>query len=250
MLTQERYHAIEELVRKRGAVTVTELTQLLDTSESTIRRDLTTLDEMGKIQKVHGGATVVEQQFITDEEDVSTKKGQNVEEKIRIAKYAASLVLNNDFVYLDAGTTTELMIDYITTTNATFVTNGIVHAKKLIAKGFKTFIIGGLVKPVTEAIIGADAVNNMQKFNFTKAFMGTNGIHTEYGFTTVDVEEAALKSEAVKRSYVNFVLADHSKFDKVTAVTFAPLAKSCIITDQLTNDKYKEATIIKEVTGI
>lgn len=250
MLTQERYHMIEELVNRKGAVTITELTKQIPASESTIRRDLQALDELGKVKKVHGGATAIEQIFITNEEDVNTKKTQNVEEKKKIAKYAASLVRENDFIYLDAGTTTEMMIDHIPSTNAIFVTNGIVHAKKLIAKGLKTYIIGGLVKPVTEAVIGADAVNNMKKLNFTKSFMGTNGIHMDYGFTTVDIEEAALKSEAMKRSYVNFVMADHTKFDKMTAVTFAALTGGSIITDVVLNPKYKDATIIKEVKGL
>lgn len=250
MLTQERYHMIEELVNRKGAVTITELTKQIPASESTIRRDLQALDELGKVKKVHGGATAIEQIFITNEEDVNTKKTQNVEEKEKIAKYAASLVRENDFIYLDVGTTTEMMIDHIPSTNAVFVTNGIVHAKKLIAKGLKTYIIGGLVKPVTEAVIGADAVNNMKKLNFTKSFMGTNGIHMDYGFTTVDIEEAALKSEAMKRSYVNFVMADHTKFDKMTAATFAALTGGSIITDVVLNPKYKDATIIKEVKGL
>ena len=90
----------------------------------------------------------------------------------------------------------------------------------------------------------------MKKLNFTKSFMGTNGIHMDYGFTTVDIEEAALKSEAMKRSYVNFVMADHTKFDKMTAVTFAALTGGSIITDVVLNPKYKDATIIKEVKGL
>ncbi len=90
MLTQERYHMIEELVNRKGAVTITELTKQIRLSESTIRRDLQALDELGKVKKVHGGATAIEQIFITNEEDVNTKKTQNVEEKEKIAKYAAS----------------------------------------------------------------------------------------------------------------------------------------------------------------
>ena len=145
------------------------------------------------------------------------------------------------------GRSTALMIDYIGETNATFVTNGIAHAKRLLKKNLRTYMIGGLVKPITEAIIGAEAVNSMKKFNFTKCFLGTNGIHMDYGFTTVDVEEAMVKMEAVNRSYASIVLADSSKFDKVTAVTFAAIEKACIITDRLVNDKYIDATVVKEV---
>ena len=85
------------------------------------------------------------------------------------------------------------------------------------------------------------------KFHFTKCVFGTNGIHLDYGFTTTDLEEGAVKLEAVNRSFARMVLADHSKFDKVTAVTFAGIEKACVITDRLLNDKYADATVIKEV---
>ena len=250
MLTEERLQGIERIVKEKGSASIPELMERMGISESTARRDLTLLDKQGRLQKVRGGAMIISDVYSTKEDTVLQKKDRNLEEKVEIAKYAASLIEPNDFVYLDAGTTTEMMIDHIPSTNAVFVTNGIVHAKKLIAKGLKTYIIGGLVKPVTEAVIGADAVNNMKKLNFTKSFMGTNGIHMDYGFTTVDIEEAALKSEAMKRSYVNFVMADHTKFDKMTAVTFAALTGGSIITDVVLNPKYKDATIIKEVKGL
>lgn len=247
MLTQERQTAILNAVEDKGAITVTELVELTGTSESTIRRDLTALDKLGKIQKVHGGATAIEHEFITGEYDVHTKSQLCIQEKNAIARYAATTIQDNDFVYIDAGTSTEKLIDYITSNKAIYVTNGIVHAKKLINRGFKTYVIGGLLKPITEAIIGADGISNMKKYNFTKAFLGTNGIHVDYGYTTMDVEEAMMKMEAVNRSYVSYILADHTKFDKVTAVSFAPIGKACIITDRTVKKKYKEATFIKEV---
>ena len=154
---------------------------------------------------------------------IAANLGQN---ENTIAKYAATMINDEDFIFIDAGTSTELMIDYIGETNATFVTNGIAHAKRLLKKNLRTYMIGGLVKPITEAIIGAEAVNSMKKFNFTKCFLGTNGIHMDYGFTTVDVEEAMVKMEAVNRSYASIVLADSSKFDKVTAVTFEEKEKA------------------------
>ena len=92
-----------------------------------------------------------------------------------------------------------------------------------------------------------NAIKLYEKFNFTKSFIGANGIHPLHGFTTVDTDEAMLKKEAVNHSYVSYVLADHTKFGKVTAVTFAPLEKACIVTDGIVKDKYKELTLIKEV---
>ena len=247
MLTQERYHIILKVLQERGTVTVTELTGELHASESTVRRDLSALHDMGKLIKVHGGATALGGDFSGREEDVSTKEEKNAAQKERIARCAAKLIHEGDFIYLDAGTTTGRMIEYIEEKKAVFVTNGIVHAKKLIQKGLKTYVIGGQLKPSTEAIVGTVAVDNLKKYNFTKCFMGTNGIDLIRGFTTPDPEEALLKEEAVIRSYMAFVLADASKFNRVSAVSFAPLEKACIITDKVAEEKYRKQTVIKEV---
>lgn len=248
MLTPERQNRILQYLQEQKTVTVSELTKRFEASESTIRRDLTYLHELGKLCKVHGGATLMEHEFTNQEVDVATKYNLNVKEKERIAKYATTLIHRDDFIYIDAGTTTERMIDYITNTGAIFVTNGIVHVKKLVNKGCKAYIIGGELKLSTEAIVGAEAINQLKKYNFTKAFIGTNGIGIEQGFTTPDMEEALMKQEAVKRSHMAYILSDYTKFGKVSSVTFASLDQACIITDQIVDDKYKEKTIIKEVT--
>lgn len=247
MLSEERFAEILKILQKKKAVTVAELTTLLNTSESTIRRDLNALHEMGKLKKVHGGATLLDRSFAAFEEDVSTKSTMNVEQKERIARYAASTINDEDFVYIDAGTTTEKMIEFLPNTRATFVTNGIVHAKKLISRGLRAFIIGGQLKLSTEAVIGAEAVNNLKKYNFTKCFMGTNGISVEAGFSTPDIEEALIKTEAMNRSFVSFVLADSSKFGMVSSVTYADLSQACIVTDSVPDTKYHDNAVIKEV---
>lgn len=249
MLTEERFSAILELLQEKKAITVTELTILLNTSESTIRRDLNSLQNLGKLKKVHGGATVLEDEIFTftKEEDVPTKASMNVKEKIEISKYAAAMIQEDDFVYIDAGTTTEHLIDYIGETKAKFLTNGIVHAKKLLQKGYTTYILGGQLKSATEAIIGSTALHNLKKYNMTKAFLGTNGIQMDRGFTTPDVEEAAMKEAVIQQSYVSFILADRTKFGKITPVSFAQLEQACIITDRLLDKKYLDYTVIKEV---
>ncbi len=247
MLTEERYSKILEALSAKGTVTVMELTESIGASESTIRRDLNSLAEMGKLNKVHGGAVALTQQYVSDEASFSTKVELNVEEKRAIAKYAATMINDDDFVFIDAGTTTSFIIDYLENTKAVFITNGIDHVRKLMHKNLPVYMIGGFGKPVTEATVGAEAVENMKKYNFTKSFLGTNGIHETLGFTTVDLEEAAVKRAAVERSYTSVVLADSTKFDMVTAVTFASIEKCCIITDRLKNDKYADLTVIKEV---
>ena len=74
------------------------------------------------------------------------------------------------------------MINFINNTKAVFVTNGIVHARKLIQKKCTTYILGGELKLATEAIVGAETVNALRKYNFTKGFFGVNGVDIERAF--------------------------------------------------------------------
>lgn len=247
MLSQERYNLIQNIINERNTVTVAELAEELETSESTIRRDLTALDELGKIKKFFGGATKVKHNEGFFEEGVSAKENLMSAEKTEIAKYSATLINDNDFVFIDAGTTTSRLIDFIENYKATYITNGITHARKLIHKGLNAYIVGGKIKSLTEAIVGAEGIANLRNMNFSKAFMGTNGIDVEAGFTTPDIEEAMIKEAALQHSYTAFVLADRTKFRKVFPVTFSPIDKCCIITDMLPDKSLYSETIIKEV---
>lgn len=246
MIAQERHTKILLELKAKSPKTVAELSEALKTSESTIRRDLIYLAEMGKLKKVHGGAMGIETPFEIAESDFLTKSKMCIEEKDKIAKYAATLIDDDDFIFIDSGTTTEKLIDYITNTNAVFVTNGVMQAKKLISKGCKAYVIGGVLKLATEAIVGSEALNSIKKYNFTKSFIGTNGITVNEGFTTPDIEEALIKTEAVNRSHVAYILADHTKFGKTYPITFAGIDKACIITDKLNDERYSEQTVVKE----
>ncbi len=249
MLTQQRHDRILKLLNEKGSVTVTELTEALDTSESTVRRDLLALDQLGKLSKVHGGAMLTKQQFVVNEEKLEEKLIKNVEGKRAIAKYAATQIEGSDFVYLDAGSTTLLLIDFLDPSGAVFVTNGIQHAKNLVKRGFKTYMLAGELKETTEAVAGLAAAQNLLHYNFSKAFMGTNGVHLKRGFTTPDADEAYVKTSAIDRSFVSYVLADHSKFDKVSTMTFGQLGNSVIITDREPERSYTEKTVVKVVTA-
>lgn len=248
MLTQERYQAILSFVNERNSISVSQLAELLETSESTIRRDLTALDELGKLKKVFGGATSIRQNPGVFEDAVSSRETVMSKEKTEIAKYCAQTINDNDFVYIDAGTTTSRLIDFIENKRATYVTNGIAHGRKLIQRGLDAHIIGGKIKALTEAVVGVSAMNNLKNLNFSKAFIGTNGIDVESGFTTPDIEEALMKEAAINHSYITYVLADHTKFRQVFPVTFSPLNKCCIITDMVPDNKFFKETVIKEVS--
>lgn len=240
MLTEKRQEEILKLVNINGSVTVQELKDLFDTSESTIRRDLNALHDEGVLVKVFGGAVKKESKIQVKEEKVALRIEQKREEKQKIAQFAASLIEPDDFVYLDAGTTTGAMIPFIEETHATFVTNALSHALMLSEKGMHVILIGGEVKAATEAIVGNEAYQNMQKYNFTKGFFGTNGVDKNAGFTTPDVNEALVKECAIKHTQEPYVLCDSGKFNQICPVRFAEFADAIVVTDCIPDETYKK----------
>ena len=248
MLAEQRFEAILQELSDNRAASVSRLCQLTGASEATIRRDLNILSRQGKLSKVHGGAVLSGGAFQGEEPDVGTKALLHQDEKERIAHYAAGLINDDDVVYLDAGTTTVRMVEYLKGSGATFVTNGIACAQRLMELGLRGYVLGGFLKPGTWAVVGTGALEELGKYNFTKAFLGINGITIRQGFTTPDPEEAAIKTKAAEQAYLTFVLADSSKFELVSAVTVLPLEKATIITERLPDPGYLEHTVIKEVS--
>lgn len=250
MLTEERFSIIIDTVNREKSVGINRLCELLGASVSTVRRDLNTLDEMGKIIKVHGGAVTVNgdlPQLEAIERNIEEKAVMFPEEKTAIAAYASQLIENGDFVFIDAGTTTAKLIELLPQRDATFVTNAFTNAKMLAQRGFRVYLPAGEIKLSTEAIIGAECVMSLQKYNFTKCFLGANGVSVNAGISTPDVNEARVKEAVIANSSKSFILADHSKFDKISSVTFAQISKVQIITDKIIDAKYAEFKSIKEV---
>ena len=247
MLAEERYNEILRLVNEKKTVTVQELTEVLDTSESTIRRDLTTLHKKGSLIKVHGGATALSVEGMTRDASLTVRRDMNIEEKVAIAKYAAALIEKDDFVYLDAGSSVDLMIDYIVEQEAIYVTNAIGHAQKLLQKGCRVLLLGGELKEVTEAIVGAQAIDSLKRYNFTKGFFGANGVHRERGLTTPDITEALVKEKAMEQCANRYVLADSTKINQISSVTFAGFEEGMILTTRLRDASYKACKNILEV---
>ncbi len=240
MLNEERKRIILDITNKRKSVSVNELMEELKASESTLRRDLNDLSKQGLIKKVHGGALALDETVETQDKSVSERTTLNADAKREIAKYCASLIKDNDVVYLDAGTSTGMMIPYLKNSKATFFTNGITHAKALSDNGHMVYLPGGMLKSKTEAIIGANCLEYIQKMNFTIGFFGTNGITLNEGFTTPDLEEAKIKEMAYKKSREKYILADPSKFNKICTVSFGSVDKGFIVTNSHIDEKYKK----------
>lgn len=249
MITEERHKLILDILSRKGIVKLNELVELTNSSESTIRRDLTYLESISALKRVHGGATLLKSRY--SEPSYNEKMDKNINEKSIIAKYAASLIQSGNCIYLDAGTTTFEMIKYMNISNILVVTNGLKHIDALVEKGINSYIIGGKVKAATKAIVGIDALKSLERFRFDKAFIGINGIHYNYGYTTPDSAEAAIKENAMELSKESFVLADESKFGEISFCKVSEMENAEIITNtEVENiERYRKITDVKVVNN-
>lgn len=247
MLAEQRARTILQQVSQRQTVSVADLCALTGASEATIRRDLNALARIGKLNKVHGGATSLEaEEFLAQEPDADTKR-LYAREKEKIARYAASLVGEDDVVYLDTGTTTLHMAEHLKGSKALFVTSSVEFACRLTEHSLKVYVLGGMLKPGTVDVVGAEALTELGRFNFTKVFLGASGVSVSQGFTTPDPEAAALKRLAASRAQSVYMLTDSTKFGRVTAATIFPLEGAVIVTERLTDARYREVTEVRVV---
>lgn len=231
MLTEERYRIILQRLQERGVVKLQELVELLDASESTVRRDLIDLEERQLLKRIHGGASLPTDKTL--EPGMDEKSFRNIQEKNIIAKLAAEQVKDGESIYLDAGTTTLAIIPFIKANNITVVTNGLSHIEALVSQRIKSYLLGGMMKIHTKAVIGSIALQNMDNFRFDRCFLGTNGVDAEMGYTTPDPEEALIKRRAHQLSATSYVLADSSKIGEVTFAKLLDLNEATLITESL-----------------
>jgi len=246
MLKSKRKQLILEKVMKDKFVSLEYLVKALDTSESTVRRDLDELESERKLRRVHGGAESLH--FLQEEESNQEKSIKNIQEKTKIAQKAASLIQEYDVIFIDAGTTNELLVNELHDPSVTVVTNSIHHATKLVERNIPTVIIGGVVKRSTDASIGGVALNQIGQLNFDKAFIGMNGIDDGF-FTTPDMEEGAVKRAILENAKRTYVLADASKLGNTSFAKVAPISRARLITNQTESkviQKIKEKTEVIE----
>lgn len=229
MLTAKRRKVILELLEQEETVSSQRLMLALNASESTVRRDLSLLEEEGLLIRVHGGAKRV---YVMDvEATLQDNLLRSPREKEMIGRYAGHLVQDNEVIFIDAGTTTSQMVPYLTNKNITVVTNGIQQATLLSEHGIQTILLGGKLKNGTRAIIGPSAFQQLQQYRFSKSFLGMNGIDLHYGYTTPDEQEAAIKRLALQQSTQTYILADNSKLTKVSFCKVAPISDAILITN-------------------
>ncbi|MGT2828674.1 DeoR/GlpR family DNA-binding transcription regulator [Streptococcus hillyeri] len=247
ILKSERKQLIMDRLSEEHFVTLEELVGLLETSESTVRRDLDQLESENKLRRVHGGAESL--QTLRDEPSNLQKSVKNIQEKRQIVTRALEEIHPNDVIFIDAGTTTALLVDILTDTTVTVVTNSVHHASQLIDKGIRTIIIGGFVKQTTDASVGQATLAQINQLNFDKAFIGMNGVDSAY-LTTPDYEEAMVKKAVIENAKECFVLVDSSKFGHISFVKVAEIEKVTLLTSESSSaifQKIKEKTRVIEV---
>lgn len=217
-------------------------------SESTIRRDLTELESQMKLERVFGGAILTRHNI--KEQSVMDKSTLNITEKIHVAQAAAELIKEGDSVFLDAGTTTFQIIPFLKKKDLVVVTNGHTLVDTLNEYGITTYLTGGLLKSKTSAFVGSQTIQAIKNYRFDICFLGANGLHAEYGYTTPDPEEAAVKLLASSLSRKTFVLADHSKINQVSFAKIMDLENAMLIIDSMpadTLDEFRKKTSVKLV---
>ncbi|MBP3041239.1 DeoR/GlpR transcriptional regulator [Bacillaceae bacterium Marseille-Q3522] len=250
MLTEERHRIILQLIKERSIVKIQDLVDITNTSESTIRRDLTQLEEAKYLKRIHGGAARLLGKL--QEASMNEKSSKNLQQKKRIAQFAAEFIEEGDCIYLDAGSTVKEMLPFLPKKKIVVVTNGLMHVPFLLEQQIPTYLIGGYAKPKTNALIGSSALSGLEIYRFDKCFMGVNGIHQQFGYTTPDPEEAMVKQLALSLSREAFVLADDSKFSEIAFAKIADLHEAAIITNELNpeiKEQYGTITKIKVVTA-
>ena len=235
MLPGERRNRIIDLVNKNNSITVAMLCETLNASEATIRRDLTTLESDGKLERTHGGAISTNAITLEYEETFLQKELQFASEKKSIAMKAFELIKDHDSILLDAGTTTleiakligQSQLRLTVVTNSTILSQAISYNDKV-----ELYVVGGKVRLNTLATVGNTAIDMIKRFCVNKVFIGINGITISNGLTTPDLEEAEMKRAMLESGITRYVLADHTKFDKVALCQVAPLSMiDGIITD-------------------
>ncbi|WP_430788867.1 DeoR/GlpR family DNA-binding transcription regulator [Virgibacillus flavescens] len=245
MLTNERYDIILHVLNDKQTITIQDIIEATSASESTIRRDLTELENANKLKRIHGGATLTEKKL--QEYSIAEKSTRNLHDKQSIAKLAASFIQNEDCIFLDAGTTTLQLIPHLKNKQVVVVTNGLTHVDLLNEHNIKTYLTGGFLKQKTSALVGQQAVQSLQNYRFDKCFLGVNGFHHDLGYTTPDPEEASVKQTAHSLARETYVLADSTKLNKVSFARICDIAEASLITNPLPE---KDSGILSKQTTI
>jgi DeoR/GlpR family transcriptional regulator of sugar metabolism len=236
LLARQRHAYILDRVRADGGVRVADLVRELGVSDMTVRRDLELLHEQGLLEKVHGGATAVEQSALF-EPGFSAKSELQRDAKEAIADAAAALVHPGHAIALSAGTTTYAVAQrLLEVPQLTVVTNSVPVADVLYHGGRpdQTVILTGGVRTPSDALVGPFAVAALRTVNVDLVIMGVHGMDPHAGFTTPNMLEAETDRAMVEAGRRLIVVADHTKWGVIGISSIARLSQADML---ITNDE-------------
>lgn len=219
MFAQERQQAILHALQARSPLTVPALEKLLKASPATVRRDLAFLESLGRIVRTHGGVMNPEQ--ADGELPFDRKSRAALKTKAMLAETARAWVKPGQTVFIDAGSTTlPVGKALLAQENLTVFTNSIPLLSERPVEGTRLISLGGEVRGVSLALVGAGAMEWVRRIHVDIAFLGTSGMNAE-GVTTTELSEAEIKSAILAKAGLTAVLADGSKWNRPAAIRYA-----------------------------
>ena len=231
MLAEERRIQLLEWSQREGRIDAMDAATRLNVAIETVRRDLDTLQRRGLLRRVHGGAIALGR--MPHESNWAERQSSSTEAKKRIAELAAQYLPDAGAVFVDGGTTTQLLAEHLRfKPELLVVTNNIPLANQIADSGTPVHLLSGRLRATTLSALGSRTVADIAGFRAQIVFLGANGIDINLGFTTSDPEEASVKQAYIANAQESIVLADSTKFGSVFPAAFAlPEKIDRIITD-------------------
>lgn len=244
MRINERHKKILALLNKEDNISVAELAQKLDVSLVTIRKDLSHLESQKKLYRTHGKAVLINP--YTYDTHVSEKEKRYPDEKRKIGLFAAEMIDSNDTIIIGSGTTMHFFARELEAKDKLTVITSSVQVTSILAtkQNIEIILLGGFVRNSSVSTVGSYTEKMIENFSCSKFFLGIDGINSEFGLTTTNMEEASLNKKMIKSSQKVIVLADSSKFGRRG---FSRICHSQDI-DQIITDKGISQHYIKELT--
>jgi DeoR family fructose operon transcriptional repressor len=234
LYAEERQQAMAQHIADRGRCSVAELAGRYGVTTETVRRDLSSLEQLGLARRVHGGAVPAGSLRVI-ESGVADRDRTNAPQKEAIARAALRFLPGpGAAVLVDAGTTTARLAQMLPQQHRlAVVTHAISVAAHLAGRSnIDLHILPGRVREATHAAVGADTVGAISGWRVDVSFLGTNGLTAEHGLSTPDADEAATKRAMVGSGRTVVVLADSSKVGRETTVRFAAVDEvDVLVTD-------------------
>lgn len=257
MYATERQDHVERAIAVDGRVTVVDLARAFEVTTETVRRDLARLELRGVLRRVHGGA-VAASKTSRAEESIAERRDRNSTEKARIAQLALRLLPSSfsGAIALDAGTTTGLLAEHVARwhpdaahQSLVVITNSLTIASILSENpDIEVQLLGGRLRGITSAAVGASTLSQLARLRPDIAFIGANGIHPEFGLSTPDEEEAAVKHALTVGARRAVAIVDASKLNEEALVHFARLDDlDTLITDRAPGSALAAALATAEV---